>query len=133
MKLIIVDDNMEFRDNLRFFLEQKLNHIVIAEAASGEEFLALNERIIREADIILMDIMMNQLSGIETTKRITWIHFNLRVIAVTMHIEKVFLDQIIEAGFKGFVLKTNIFNTLEKTLNDVYYGKLHIDDTLTNV
>ncbi len=132
MKLIIVDDNSEFRDNLRFFLEQKLNHIVIAEVASGEEFLALNETIIREADIILMDIMMNQLSGIETTKQITWIHFNLKIIAVTMHIEKVFLDQIIEAGFKGFVLKTNIFNTLEKTLNDVYCGNLHIDETLIN-
>ena len=132
MKLIIVDDNSEFRENLRFFLEQKLNHIVIAEAASGEEFLALNETIIREADIILMDIMMDKLSGVETTKRITWIHFNLKIIAVTMHIEKVFLDQIIEAGFKGFVLKTNIFNTLDKTLNDVYYGKLHIDETLIN-
>lgn len=130
MKLIIVDDNSEFRENLRFFLEQKLNHIVIAEAASGEEFLALSETIIREADIILMDIMMNKLSGIETTKQITWVHFNLKIIAVTMHIEKIFLDQIIEAGFKGFVLKTNIFNTLENTLNDVYYGKLHIDENL---
>lgn len=130
MKLIIVDDNSEFRDNLRFFLEHKLNHIVIAEAASGEEFLGFNETIIREADIILMDIMMKKLSGVETTKRITWVHFNLKIIAVTMHIEKVFLDQIIEAGFKGFVLKTNIFNTLEKTLNDVLYGKLHIDEML---
>ena len=130
MKLIIVDDNREFRENLKFFLEQKLNHQVTAEASSGEEFLAFEEKIIREADIILMDIMMNQISGIEATRRITWYHFNLKIIAVTMHIEKVFLDQIIEAGFKGFVLKTNIFNTLENTLNDVYYGKMHIDDKL---
>ncbi len=130
MKLIIVDDNSEFRDNLKFFLEQRLNHVVIAEASSGEEFLSFNEALIRDADIILMDIMMNQISGIEATRRITWLHFNLKIIAVTMHIEKVFLDQIIEAGFKGFVLKTNIYNTLEKTLNDVYYGKLHIDNKL---
>lgn len=130
MKLIIVDDNSEFRANLKVFLELKLNHEVIAEASSGEEFLAFDEKTIREADIILMDIMMNQISGIEATKRITWLHYNLKIIAVTMHIEKVFLDQIIEAGFKGFVLKTNIFNTLEKTLNDVYYGRLHIDETL---
>lgn len=130
MKLIIVDDNSEFRSNLKVFLELKLNHQVIAEASSGEEFLAFDETTIREADIILMDIMMNQISGIEATKRITWLHFNLKIIAVTMHIEKVFLDQIIEAGFKGFVLKTNIFNTLEKTLDDVYYGRLHIDETL---
>ena len=132
MKLIIVDDNNDFRSNLRFFLEQKLNHTVIAEVASGEAFLALNEVIICEADIILMDIMMNQISGIEATKRITWYHFNLKIIAVTMHIEKVFLDQIIEAGFKGFVLKTNIFNTLEKTLNDVYYGRIRVDERLIN-
>jgi len=130
MKLIIVDDNREFRENLKFFLEQKLNHQVIAEASSGEEFLAFDEKIIREADIILMDIMMNQISGIDATRRITWYHFNLKIIAVTMHIERVFLDQIIEAGFKGFVLKTNIFKTLESTLNDVYYGKMHIDDRL---
>jgi DNA-binding NarL/FixJ family response regulator len=130
MKLIIVDDNNEFRSNLRFFLEQKLNHQVIAEVSSGEEFLVLDEKILRDADIILMDIMMNQISGIEATRRVTWYHFNLKIIAVTMHIEKVYLEQIIEAGFKGFVLKTSIFKNLEKALNDVYYGKLYMEETL---
>jgi len=130
MKLIIVDDNNEFRANLKFFIEQKLNHLVIAEASSGEEFLEIDQSLIREADIILMDIMMGPLDGINTTKKITWHYFDLKIIAVTMHIEKVFLTQIIEAGFKGFVLKTNIFNTLEKALNDVYSGRLYIDESL---
>ncbi|MHC1704956.1 MAG: response regulator transcription factor [Tenuifilaceae bacterium] len=130
MKIIIVDDNNEFRSTLRFFIEQKLNHEVIADVASGEEFLELDSSLIRDADIVLMDIMMGQINGIETTKTITWRHKNIKIIAVTMHIEKVFLEQIIEAGFKGCVFKSNLFNTLEIALNEVHAGHLFINEQL---
>ncbi len=130
MKIIIVDDNNEFRSTLKFFIEQKLNHSVIAEFSNGEDFLNVDLKILREADIILMDIVMNKVSGIEACKNITWKNYNLKIIAVTMHIEKVFLEQIIEAGFKGCVFKTNIFNTLEKALQEVNSGKLFINEKL---
>ena len=74
MNIIIVDDNTEFRSTLRFFIEEKLNHTVIAEAESGEEFLKMDSNLLVQADIILMDIVMNELSGIETTQRVTWEH-----------------------------------------------------------
>ena len=130
MKIIIVDDNTEFRYTLKLFIEQKLNHTVIADAASGEVFLELDPTILREADIILMDIMMNQIGGIEATQRITWKHNHLKIIAVTMHIEKVFLAQILEAGFKGCVFKSNIFLTLEKALQEVHAGRVFINEQL---
>lgn len=130
MKIIIVDDNNEFRSTLRFFIEQRLNHIVIADVASGEDFLKLDSTVIRDADIVLMDIMMNQISGIDATKIITWKHTNVKVIAVTMHIEKVFLKQIIETGFKGCVFKSNVFHTLEKALQEVYAGRMYINEKL---
>jgi len=130
MKIIIVDDNKEFRSTLRFFIEQELNYTVIGEAASGEEFLELAPSVISEADVIIMDIVMNQISGIEATKRITWIHKNLKVLAVTMHIEKIFLEQIIEAGFKGCVFKSEVFHTLEKALLAIKDGRLYINETL---
>jgi DNA-binding NarL/FixJ family response regulator len=132
MKIIIVDDNNEFRSTLRFFIEEKLNHTVIAEVASGEAFLELHSSILYDADIIIMDIVMNKISGIEATKRITWIHKNLKILAVTMHIEKIFLEQIIEAGFKGCVFKSEVFHTLEKALLDIQAGKLFINETLLN-
>ena len=130
MKIIIVDDNEEFRSTLRFFIEQKLNHTVIAEFSDGEDFLKVDPKKLREADIILMDIIMNNISGIDATKMITWKNYNLKIIAVTMHIEKVFLEQIIEAGFKGCVFKSNIFNTLERALQEVNSGKLFINEKL---
>lgn len=130
MNIIIVDDNTEFRSTLRFFIEEKLNHTVIAEAESGEEFLKMDSNLLVQADIILMDIVMNELSGIETTQRVTWEHNYLKVIAVTMHVEKVFLQQILEAGFKGCVYKTDIFNTLEDALQKVHTGQLYLNEDL---
>ena len=130
MKLIIVDDNKQFLNTLRLFIQENLNHTVIAVAESGEEFLKIDPITIRDADIILMDIMMNQLNGFETTKQITWLYPNLKIIAVTMHIEKVFLNEVLEAGFKGCVFKSEIFDTLEKALNEVSSGHIYINKQL---
>jgi len=130
MKLIIVDDNKQFLNTLRLFIQENLNHTVIAVAESGEEFLKIDPITIRDADIILMDIMMNRLNGFETTKQITWLYPNLKIIAVTMHIEKVFLNEVLEAGFKGCVFKSEIFDTLEKALNEVSSGHIYINKQL---
>ncbi len=130
MKLIIVDDNKQFLNTLRLFIQENLHHTVIAVAESGEEFLKIDPITIRDADIILMDIMMNRLNGFETTKQITWLFPNLKIIAVTMHIEKVFLNEVLEAGFKGCVFKSEIFDTLEKALNEVSSGHIYINKKL---
>jgi len=130
MKLIIVDDNKQFINTLRLFILENLNHTVIAEAESGEDFLKIDPVVIREADIILMDIMMHRLNGFETTKQITWLYPNLKIIAVTMHVEKVFLKEVIESGFKGCVFKSDIFDSLEYALKEVMLGHLYINKQL---
>jgi DNA-binding NarL/FixJ family response regulator len=118
LKLVLVDDNAHFREDLRFFLENRLAHTVIAEATNGEEFLAL--RNLDEADIILMDLSMEQTNGFDATRKILWDFPNLKIIAVTMNPENVALQKVIETGFKGFIFKTEIFKSLENTLQSVY-------------
>lgn len=130
MRLIIVDDNKQFRKTLKLFINESLQHEVIAEAESGEEFLELDPITIREADIILMDIMMGNINGFETTKRITWKYPKLLILAVTMHVEKVFLNEVIEAGFKGCVFKSEIFDTLEIALREVAAGHIFVNKQL---
>ena len=127
MKIIIVDDNEEFRSTLKFFIEQKLKHTVIAEANIAEEFLTMDLRVVKDADVILMDIIMKNISGIEATMAMNWNHYGLKIIAVTMHVENVFLTQIIEAGFKGCVFKSDIFKELETALNEVHAGRLYLN------
>jgi len=118
LKLVLVDDNLLFRDDLKFFLENKLLHTVIAEATSGEEFLALEN--LCEADIILMDLTMETMDGFEATKKILCHFPHLKIIAITMNTENVVLSKLLETGFKGFIFKTEIFKSLEIVLQSVY-------------
>lgn len=126
LKLVLVDDNNLFRDDLKFFLENKLLHVVIAEAASGEEFLALKN--LSEADIILMDLSMDPMSGFEATKKILWDFPDLKIIAITMNSENVLLMKLLETGFQGFIFKTEIYKSLENVLQSVYYDGVVISD-----
>ena len=122
MKIIVVDDNKTFRDAIKDYLENYLGHNVIWEGSSGEEFL--DEAPAHMADIILMDIEMHRVNGIDATHainiRVPW----AKIIAVTMNIEKIFLLQLIENGFKGCVSKSEIAEKLEIALNRVNSGQL---------
>jgi DNA-binding NarL/FixJ family response regulator len=128
MEIIIVDDNAAFREDLKFFLEQKLNHKVIAEAESGEQFLEMKKKL--QSDIVLMDISMKQLDGFETAKRITTVYPYLKIIAITMYMEKVYLIKLVESGFRGCVFKNDIFHSLDLAIHEVFEGKVYFPDEI---
>jgi DNA-binding NarL/FixJ family response regulator len=121
MKLILVDDNVNFREGLKNFLEMELNHTVIGEASNGREFLELN--VIKTTNIILMDIRMEDISGIEATKRALELYYPLNIVALTNDVQNSRLQQLIEVGFKGFINKNEVFNSLEQTLQLVSAGR----------
>jgi DNA-binding NarL/FixJ family response regulator len=118
MKLVLVDDNLQFREDLKFFLQNKLNHTVIAEASSGEESLALNN--LDQADVVLMDLSMERMNGFEAAKKIIWNFPMSRIVGMTMYKENLVMWELIETGFRGFIFKTEIFRTLELVLQSVY-------------
>jgi DNA-binding NarL/FixJ family response regulator len=129
MEILIVDDSKQFRESLKDFLENKLNHHVIAKAKSGEEFLTMKEEM-QMADVILMDIVMNKLDGVKATSKALDMYPTIKIIAVTMHIEKLFLVQLIETGFKGCVNKIDIWANLNEALNTVYSGSIYFPDDI---
>jgi DNA-binding NarL/FixJ family response regulator len=128
LKIIVVDDNIQFRKSLITFIEEKLNFCVIGEASNGLEFLELSN--IYSADIILMDIAMDLMDGFEATKRAFWNNRNVKTIAITMHMENIFLQRLLESGFKGCVCKTNVFNELEEAINTVMSGKPYFHNNM---
>jgi len=121
-KIIIVDDNVRFRTDLKTYVEKQLSHLVIAEASSGMEFLELPH--LHSADIILMDIEMDNVDGFAATKQGLKISHELKIIAITMHYERMVLRQLIELGFKGCVFKSDIFKSLPKAIESVCNGHL---------
>lgn len=127
-KIILVDDNIQFRTNLKNYIESDLNCIVIAEASNGNEFILLPN--IKHADVILMDIAMDGMDGFEATQQILWKCFHLQIIAITMHMEKVYLVQLLETGFKGCVFKSDIFNHLRVAIDTVMNGKFYFPQNI---
>ena len=119
MKIFLVDDNETFRANLKLYLEGHLNHQVVGEASDGKAFLETKEF---PADIVLMDINMPGIGGLEATKETTWNNHNIKIIAVSQYKDNVDLQQLIGIGFRGFVSKTNLFSDLDTAIQQVAKG-----------
>ena len=120
IKIVIVDDHELFRDGLKLVLGQIENFELIFDTSGGESFLEHLQSI--DPDVVLMDINMPGLSGIETTTKALEIKPGLKVIALTMFNEDTFYMQMIQAGAKGFILKKSGKYELEQAINEVYKG-----------
>lgn len=120
LKIVIVDDNESFRSAIRSLLLEQYNFQIIGEAGNADEFWAINN--FHQADVILMDVMMPKINGIELTKKILWQHRQLKIIAVTMHFDKVYLTSLIEAGFVGCIFKNDFVKLLKEAIEIIMRG-----------
>lgn len=127
MKVYIVDDNQKYIDSLRMFIEGHLHYSVVGIAFNGKQFI---DEYNGTADVILMDINMPVLNGLRATKLSFWNNCELKVLAVSQYSHIADLKQLVEAGFKGFVSKTNIFSELKNAINAVYKGELYFPEQL---
>ncbi len=121
IKIIIVDDNILFVEGIKLFLEKDNNFEVIATANNSNEFFQLNN--IGLADIILLDIEIPGMNGFDIAKEINWSFPKLKLIAITMFQDKVYLEKLITVGFKGFVNKPEVIENLKQVIDDVLNGK----------
>jgi DNA-binding NarL/FixJ family response regulator len=115
IKIIVVDDHEFFRKGLVLVLN-KLKYVdVIAEATNGQEFLDMLDTL-TQVDIVLMDINMPNLNGIEATRMALSKRPNLKVIALSSHEDEAYLEKMIDAGVKGFLLKNIDKEVLSRAL-----------------
>jgi len=121
IKTIIVDDNSIFLEGISSCILDDDRFEIIGKFSTGAKLLESDE--LKYSDLLLMDIEMPELNGIETAKRVNYSHPNLKMVAITLYQDKIYLKQIIEAGFKGFVNKVNIPNGLFETIDSVLEGK----------
>ena len=102
-RIALVDDHALFRTGLRGLIEHSTPHRVVAEAASGEEFLDMLRGL--EADVIFMDFSMPGMNGAETTERALERRPDLRIITLSMFGEESYYTRMVKAGACGFLLK----------------------------
>jgi DNA-binding NarL/FixJ family response regulator len=118
--IIIVDDHKIFRDGLILLLSNFDFVSVVGEAANGEEFLELIDNV--KPDIVLMDINMPKMNGIEATKQALKKYPELKVIALTSFADDEYIEQMISAGVEGYMLKRSDIEDFEKAIKKVAGG-----------
>ena len=102
-KIILVDDHKLFRDGLKFVINQIDDMEVVAEASNGLEFLELLED--NKPDLVLMDISMPELDGVQATRQAIEKYPNIKILVISMYCDEEYYYQMIQAGVMGFVLE----------------------------
>ncbi|MFI5253602.1 MAG: response regulator [Bacteroidota bacterium] len=103
IKLIIADDHEVVRSGLRAYFQNEPDIIIVGEATDGEETLDLVAK--RSPDVVLLDISMPKVNGIDATRNIKKNHPGVKVLILTIHDNEEFVFQLIAAGANGYVLK----------------------------
>jgi len=127
-KVIIVDDHLIFRQGLSTILTTENIATVIGDASNGKEFIDMLDQL--NPDLVLMDIDMPYMNGMEATQKALEIMPDLKIIAVTMFGDEEYYYKMIELGVKGFILKTSGINEIEKAIHDVMMSESYFSNEL---
>ncbi len=126
--IIIVDDHLIFRQGLKSIITIENVANVIGEASNGIEFIEVLAE--SKPDLVLMDIAMPLMDGIEATQRALEIMPELKIIALTMFGDEEYYYKMVELGVKGFILKSSGIGEVEKAINDVMSGDCYFSNEL---
>jgi DNA-binding NarL/FixJ family response regulator len=126
--LIIVDDHLIFRQGLKSLINLESIATVIGEASNGLEFIELLSHL--KPDLVLMDIDMPHMNGMEATKKALEMFPDLKIIAFTMFGDEEYYYKMIDLGVKGFLLKSCGINELEKAIQDIMMGESYFSNEL---
>ncbi len=127
-KLYLVDDHQIFREGLRNLIEIEGIGEVVGESNNGKDFIDKIENI--DVDLVLMDISMPIMSGIEATKLAIEKKPELKVIALSMNGDEDYYYKMIEAGVKGFLLKDSGIKEIERAIFTVIEGDSYFSNEL---
>ena len=103
IRILLADDHAVVRQGFRAMLAQQPDITIVGEAGNGREVMALAEK--TKPDLIVMDVAMPELNGIEATRRLTAIMPDIRILALSMHKDSVYVREMLKAGAKGYLLK----------------------------
>lgn len=125
IKILLADDHRMVIDGLKMILSSNHHFEVVGEAENGEEVLKFLEK--QKVHIVVLDINMPKMDGITCAKKIKSTYKNVKVIILTMYAQKSFVEEIIQIGIDGCLLKNNTGKELADAIDRVYSGRSYYD------
>jgi DNA-binding NarL/FixJ family response regulator len=130
IQILLVDDHTIFRAGIRVLLEMQPDFKVVGEAEDGAKALALVREL--QPEIILMDIAMPGVDGLSATRQIKEIAPTAKIILLTQHENKEYIQPALKIGAAGYVLKRAAADELVMAIRSVHQGKSFIDSNVTS-
>ena len=130
LRVLLADDHKIVRDGLRLLIDAQRDMRVIGEAGNGKD--ALQQAHDLKPDVVVMDLSMPKLNGLQATERLKAELPTVKVVALTVHEDPSYLLQLCKAGAVGYVLKRSAGDDLIRAIRAVARGGLHFDPTLAN-
>jgi DNA-binding NarL/FixJ family response regulator len=129
-KIIIADDHKIIRDGLKSLISQYSDLTVVAEAGDGRHAVELVREL--HPDVVIMDVNMPELNGIDATRQIVTESPDTHVIALSMHSDRRFVNAMLKAGAYGYLLKDCAFEEIIRAIKTVLNGQMYLSATITS-
>jgi len=130
-KILLVDDHPLFRKGLRLLLEEQEEFHIIGEAGDGREAI---DRVRKHSpDVVIMDINMPEFNGIDATRKIVSEHPSAKVVALSMHAGKSFVEDMLQAGAAGYILKKSVPEDIVNAIRMVIQGDIYLSPAITGI
>lgn len=128
ISVLLVDDHQLVRSGIRRILDDTAGICVVAEAGCGEDA----QRLVRDhcPDVVLMDVNMPGMGGLEATRKLVRIHPGLRIIALTIHLDEPYPSRLLEAGAMGYLTKGCDVDEIVRAIRTVSRGERYLGDEI---
>ncbi|MDQ3754135.1 MAG: response regulator transcription factor [Acidobacteriota bacterium] len=129
LRVMLADDHEMIREGLRLLVNSQADMETVGEAENGRKAVALAQEL--RPDVIVMDVSMPELNGLEATKRLRTLCPDSKILSLTRHTERAYLQQLLEAGASGYLLKQSASQELLRAIRAVAAGQKYLDPAMT--
>lgn len=131
IKILIADDHKIVREGLRLLIERQKNMEVVGEAENGRQAAKFAKEL--HPDLVIMDVAMPDSNGVESTNYIKNDYPNIKVLALSMHSDKMFVIRMLKAGASGYLLKECAFEELANAIHTVMEDNIYLSPQIAHI
>jgi two-component system response regulator NreC len=129
LRILLADNHKIMRKGLRLLINEQADMEVIGEADNGREAVALAQQL--QPDVVIMDISMPELNGLKATEKLKGLRPDIKILTLTRHTDDGYLQQLLQAGVNGYVLKQSAADELVRAIRAVADGQTYLDPAIT--
>jgi len=130
ISILIADDHDIIREGIKNILRDSFSYEVVGEAADGEEVVTAVKKL--KPEILLLDISMPKISGLEVIKQVHYISPKTRILIITVHKASTYIRKALKAGAKGYLHKENAGEDLLPALGKIVRGEIYLSSTVSS-